>query len=149
MAPMLSITRRVWAAMSPSIIPPVAGSRWPWPDTKSMLPARTPWEYGPIACGASFVLIAVRMEAPSGGLDDLARAEAARAHPHVLRAAVHLHLHALKVRLEAAGRHVVRVADLAAHDRALVANLTAFGHGGSPGVPGGDTVGPSGRDANP
>jgi len=44
MAPMLSITRRVWAATSPSTIAPVAGSRCPWPDTKSMLPARMPWE---------------------------------------------------------------------------------------------------------
>ena len=50
---MLSSTRRVCAAMSPSTIWPVAGSSGTWPDTNSSWPARRAGEYGPMAFGAS------------------------------------------------------------------------------------------------
>ena len=85
---MLSSTRRVCAAMSPSTSCPVAGSSGTWPDTNSSCPARTAGEYGPIAFGASGLETACFIAALLGGLDDLVRAQAAGADPHPLDAAV-------------------------------------------------------------
>src|SRR5450759_4505292 len=47
-----SSTRSVCAAMSPSTILPVAGSRGIWPLRKAKPFETTAWEYGPIAAGA-------------------------------------------------------------------------------------------------
>ena len=104
----------------------VAGSSGIWPETNSSDPARTAWEYGPIAAGADDVETASRMW--SGGLDDLAGPQAARADPQPLDSAVHQGANALEVRLEAARRDVVRVADVAADDRPFSADLAAFCH---------------------
>src|SRR5439155_24810004 len=56
------------------------------------------------------------------------RAEAARAHANPLDPALDDRPDDLKVRLEPARAHVVRVADLPAHHRRLPANLASLGH---------------------
>ena len=122
--------RRVWAAMSPSTMSPVAGihrdlardeqqvagtnrlgvrARSPWEPKRSKQPAASPLD-------------------ASGGLDDLVRSQAARADAEPANAAVHHRADALQVRLEPTGRHVVGVADVAADDGALSADLAAFRH---------------------
>ena len=63
--------------------------------------------------------VEIRPAARLGGLDDLVRAQAARADAQALDAAVDHRADALEVRLEPPRRHVVRVADIAADDRAL------------------------------
>ena len=57
-------------------------------------------------------------------LDDLVGAQAPRADPNAPHAAVDHRPHHLKVGLEPARAHVMRVADLTADDRRLPANLT-------------------------
>src|SRR5579883_84164 len=58
-APRFWSTRSVWAATSPSMTVPVAGSSAIWPAVnRSPAPwATTAWEYGPIAAGACGVWI--------------------------------------------------------------------------------------------
>src|SRR5688500_919260 len=70
-----------------------------------------------------------RLSTALRGLDDLARAQAARADAQPLNPAVHERAHALEVRLEPPGRHVMRVTDVPSHDRTLTADFTTFGHG--------------------
>ena len=84
------------------------------------------WEYGPIAWGAWGVLTAVR--GTSGGLHNLVGTEAASADAQPLRAAVDDRADRLQVRIEAARRHVVRVADVAAKGRLLAADFTSLSH---------------------
>src|SRR5688572_30816786 len=83
-----------------------------------------------MAAGADGVETASRMCGvfTSGGLDDLARAQAARADAEALDAAVDHRADPLQVRLEPAGSHVVRVADVAADHRALVTDFAALRH---------------------
>ena len=69
-----------------------------------------------------------RLSHALGCLRHLARPQAARADPDAPDAAVDHRLDGLKVRLESAGAHVVRVADLPPDDRSLSANLTSFCH---------------------
>ena len=64
----------------------------------------------------------------SGGFDDLARAQAARADAQALDPAVDQRPDALEIRFEAARRDVVRVADVAADDRPFPAEFAAFCH---------------------
>src|SRR5262245_8300692 len=76
---------------------------------------------------------------PSGGLDDFVRSQAASADAQAANTAVHHRPDTLKVGLEPAWRHVVRVADVPADDGAFSADLAAFCHvavpgGRSPGV---------------
>jgi len=66
--------------------------------------------------------------AGSGGLDDAVRADAAGADADAAHAAVDQSADALQVRLEAAGPHVVRVADRPAERGGLAADFTLFGH---------------------
>src|SRR5687768_496711 len=63
-----------------------------------------------------------------GGLDDLARAEAARADAQPLNAAVDERAHPLQVRLEPPRGHVMRVTDVPTHDGTLIADFTTFCH---------------------
>src|SRR5512135_825907 len=71
-ARMFSSTRRVCAAMSPSIIWLINGSIGIWPAVNIKLPARIACEYGPIACGASSVTITVRFVGFGAAERDLA-----------------------------------------------------------------------------
>ena len=61
-------------------------------------------------------------------LDHLVRAQAPGADAQALDAAVDERAHLLQVGLEPARCHIVRVTDVAAHDRALSADFTAFCH---------------------
>ncbi len=83
-----------------------------------------------MAAGADDVEIASRMcgVSASGGLDDLARAQAAGADADALNAAIDHRADPLQVRFEPAGSHVVRVADVPADDRALVTDFAALRH---------------------
>src|SRR6516225_3545863 len=123
---MLVRTRSVCGTIPPSTSWPVAGSNGICPEMNSSSPARMAWEYGPIACGAWGVLTAVC--GTSGGLDDFVRAEATRADAQALRAAIDDRADRLQVRIEAARRHVVRVADVAAEGRLLPADFASLGH---------------------
>ena len=89
-----------------------------------------------MALGAASVAIASRMACTSGGLDDLARPQAARAYAQPLDAAIDDGPHRLQVRLEPARADVVGVADGAAHHRALVTDLAALCHDARSWVPG-------------
>src|SRR5829696_4381721 len=80
-----------------------------------------------MAAGAEAVETASRMR--SGGLDDLAGAQAASADAQPLDAAVHQGADALEVRLEPARCDIVRVADVPADDRPFSADFAAFCHG--------------------
>ena len=82
-------------------------------------------EYGPIAFGAESVATAWRT---SGGLDDLARPQAAGADAQTAHSAVHHRPDALKVRFKPARRHIVRVADIPADDRSFSAKFATFCH---------------------
>ena len=77
-----------------------------------------------------------------GGLDDLARPQAARADAHAAHSAVHHGLHGLQVGLEPARPARCGRADGAAHHGALVANFAALGHD----VPSLSCAGPCPRD---
>ena len=46
-------TCRVWEAIPPSTISPVAGLSPIWPAVKTIVSVAIAWEYGPIAFGAS------------------------------------------------------------------------------------------------
>ena len=63
-----------------------------------------------------------------GGFDDLVRPQAARADAQPPHATVHERPHPLKVGLEPSRSDVVRVADVATHDRAFSAEFAAFCH---------------------
>src|SRR5512137_2395182 len=65
-------------------------------------------------------------------LDNLAGAQAPRAHSHPLGAAVDRRAHRLEVRLEPPRGHVVRVADVVARHRTLAADFTPLRHGSLP-----------------
>src|SRR5687768_2283110 len=104
---------------------PVAGSTGICPDTKSRLPAWMAGEYAPRAFGASAAEIARRT---SGSLDDLAVAQAPRAHANPFGGAFDQRSHRLQVRLEPAWSHVVRVRNRSAHHRTLVADLAPLRH---------------------
>ena len=94
------------------------------------MPARIACEYGPMAVGASGLETACFMPIRGllGGLDDLARAQAARADADALDAAVDHRADRLEIRLEPPRAHVVRVAVLPADDRTLPADFTALRH---------------------
>ena len=82
-----------------------------------------------MAFGADAVETAWRT---SGGLDDLAGLQAARADTQTLDAAVHHRADALEVRLEPPRRHIVRVAHISPDYRAFSAKFAAFCHDLSP-----------------
>src|SRR5258708_9574665 len=125
MAPIFLKTWCVCASIPPDTRLPVDGSLGICPDRNSRFPALIAWEYGPIAAGAFGVETAWRT---LRGLDDLAGPQAARADAHPLDAAVDHRADALKVRLEPARAHVVRVADVPPDDRALSADFAALRH---------------------
>src|SRR5258708_22049871 len=60
------------------------------------------------------------------GFDDLARTQAPRADPEAADAAVHHRTDPLQVRLEPAGGHVVRIADVLAADLAPICAFAAL-----------------------
>ncbi len=78
-----------------------------------------------MAFGADTVDTACRT---SGGLDDLAGLQAARADTQAADATVHHRAYALKVRFEPTRRHIVRVAHISPDNRAFSAEFAAFRH---------------------
>jgi hypothetical protein len=84
-----------------------------------------PGEYGPMAFGAFGAETASRT---SGGLGDLARAQAARAHANASGRAVDECLHPLQVRLEPAWTNIVGVRYRPADHRTLTADFAPFRH---------------------
>ena len=78
-----------------------------------------------MAFGADGVVTACRT---SGGLDDLAGLETARADAQAADSAVDQRPDALEVGFEPPRRHIVRVADISPDDRALSAEFAAFRH---------------------
>ena len=123
---MLSNTRRVCAAMSPSTSCPVAGSSGTWPETKQQLAGADGLRvradrFGARRSGnrAAFTRAFVNLAC---------RAQAARADADPLDAAVDHRPHHLKVRLEPPRADVVRMTVLPADDRALSTNFTSLGH---------------------
>ena len=66
--------------------------------------------------------------AESGGLDDFAAAQTARADTHALGRAIHERAHGLQVGLKPSWSHVVGVGNRPADNRTLVADLAPLGH---------------------
>ena len=73
-----------------------------------------------------------RAEGLSGGFDDLASFQAARANANALRATADKSANGLKIRIEAAVGAVVSVADSVTKLRPLAAYLAAFRHCSTP-----------------
>src|SRR3954466_4556036 len=140
MAPMFVNTCRVCSWTPPATSWPVAGSSGICPDRNSRLPALMAWEYGPIAAGAAGLVTASRITGFAichlafgirhvlRRLDDLARAQAARADAHALDAAVDHRPDPLKVRLEPPRGGVGGVTDVPPDDRALITNFATLRH---------------------
>jgi len=78
-----------------------------------------------MAFGADGVVTACRT---SGGLDDLAGLETARADAQALDPAVDQRPDALEIGFEPSRRHIMRVAHISPDNRALSAEFAAFRH---------------------
>src|ERR1700755_1680970 len=98
-APMLRITWSVWPEMPPSTSAPVAGLNPTWPEMKSRFPARIAGLSGPGGILASAAFACFRRAGHLGGLDDLARAQAAGADANPFHRAVDERPDRLQVRL--------------------------------------------------
>src|ERR1700754_4522164 len=64
--------------MSPSTRLPVAGSSGIWPEKYTVFPARTAWEYGPMADGAFSVAMVLRVMDFPRGIDPVSLSHALR-----------------------------------------------------------------------
>src|SRR5215471_9494248 len=98
------------------------------------LPARMAGEYAPMALGASgdeTTVLWMATTTASGGLGDLARAQAPRADADPAGRAVDQGLHRLQIGLEPARTDVVGVGNRPADHRTFVADFAALGHDSS------------------
>src|SRR4030095_13392266 len=105
------------------------------PEMNRRLPALMAGEYAHIAFGAFRAVTSWRIAAfaqlrrpKSGGLDDFAAAQTARADANAFGRAVDERAHSLQVGLESSWSHIMGVGNRPADHRTLVADLAPLGH---------------------